>query len=124
MQSRSEKQEPERSGFWRRYPLAVPCGVAAVMLLGALGRWPYGYYTLLRIVTCGAAGYGAFVAYEWQRRMWVWIMVAVAVLFNPVVPVHLTREIWGVIDVGAAVLLVVSVFAVRQPKEGAADVGG
>ena len=115
MQSRCEKQESERSGFWRRYPLAVPCGVAAAMLLGALGRRPYGYYTLLRIVTCGAASYAAWRAHEWRRAPWLWGMVAVAVLFNPIIPVHLSREVWQAIDVLTAAALVVAIFCVR-PK--------
>jgi len=31
-------------------PHLIPCVIAALTLLGALGQWPYGYYQLLRFV--------------------------------------------------------------------------
>ena len=33
-----------------------------------------------------------------------WAFIAVALLFNPVVPVHLDRETWRVIDWGVALI--------------------
>ena len=101
-------------GFWRRYPLAVPCGLAAVLLVGALGKWPYGYYTLLRLVTCGAAGYGVYVSHSAGKVGWLWAFILIAVVFNPIIPVHLSREIWQPIDVLTAAALVVAIFSVRQ----------
>ncbi len=103
--------------FCRRHPLAIPCGVAVAMLLGALGRWPYGYYQLLRLVTCGAAVYGAYVSHSLGKTGWLWAFVFVAVLFNPIIPVYLTREIWRPMNVGCAGLFVVAVLAVR-PRGG------
>ena len=97
----------------KRYPLAIPAGVAAVMLVAALAKWPYGYYQLLRLVTCGAAAYGAYVSHSMGKSAWLWAFVLVAVLFNPVFPVHLSREVWQPLDVATAVVLVVAVFQVR-----------
>ena len=97
-----------------RYPLAVPCGVVAVMLLAALAKWPYGYYRLLRLVTCGVSAYGAYVSHETGKVGWLWAFVLVAVLFNPIIPVHLTRELWQPIDVATAAFLVVAMLCVRH----------
>ena len=75
------------------------------MLIGALLPWPYGYYNFLRFCVCGAA---AFLAYQqWTHddaaSKWVVVLAAVAVLYNPLVPIHLTREIWSVLNVATAV---------------------
>jgi len=90
----------------QRRPHLIPAIIAALMLLGALGQWPYGYYQLLRFVVCGSATYVAFVAYE-SKKLWVTLVFGfIAVLFNPLIPVHLSREIWQPIDVVCALLFI------------------
>jgi hypothetical protein len=74
------------------------------MLLAAVGPWPYGYYQLLRLVVCGVGAYFAYSAYQWGKLRAVWVFGAIAVLFNPLLPVHLPREIWAVIDVLCGVM--------------------
>jgi len=49
-------------------PHLIHAAIAALMLFGALGYWPYGYYQLLRFVVCSISVYTAFVAYEWQKQ--------------------------------------------------------
>ena len=78
------------------------------MLVAALFPWPYGYYNFLRFCVCGAA---AFLAYQqWTHdnaaSKWVVIWGMIAVLYNPFVPVHLTREIWTTLNVATAVAFV------------------
>ena len=94
--------------------------VAAGMLFGALARHGYDYYILLRWVVCGVAAYAAFRASEVGKKGWAWALGIVALFFNPIIPVHLTRETWAPIDVGAALLLLVSIVAVdlrpRSPR--------
>ena len=78
------------------------------MLVAALAPWPYGYYTLLRWVVCLSACFVAWVwydAYEQPTPM-VWAFGAVAILFNPLAPIHLNREIWSMIDLATAAFLI------------------
>ena len=98
-------------------PHLVPAAIAALMLFGALGYWPYGYYQLLRFVVCGISAYTAFMAYEWQKQWVAWLFGFIAVLFNPLIPIHLPREVWQMIDVTCAFLFVAIAFALRKPKE-------
>lgn len=88
--------------------------IAAAMLLVALGRHPYGYYILLRWVVCGVAAFSAFRASELGKTGWVWPLAIVALFFNPIVPVHLGRELWALIDVAVAALFVISIVAVDR----------
>lgn len=93
----------------------VPVVVSTVMLaFAAFGRWPYGFYTILRLVTCGTAIYLAWASKELNRKVWAWIMVAIALLFNPFIPIRLTRDVWMYLDMSAALVFGVSVFFIRQ----------
>ena len=73
------------------YPLAMPAGTAAVLWLGALAPWPYGYYTFLRWVVCMAAWIAAFRAHDSERFGTAWTFGLVTLLCNPLIPIHLTR---------------------------------
>ena len=81
--------------------------IPAGMLIAALAPWPYAYYRLLRwvvFVCCAVIAYQSF-----ERRgfsPWLIGVAALLALFNPVVPIHLTRAIWAPIDLGAAVFLI------------------
>jgi FtsH-binding integral membrane protein len=92
--------------------------IAAVMLFAALGRHAFDYYTLLRCIACGVCAYTAFQAMHNKKIGWLWIFVIVAIVLNPIAPVHLKRETWAFIDIAAAVLLLLSiaVMDIRKPR--------
>ncbi len=87
-------------------PLLILAGV--MLLLAVPPIWPYGYYQVLRIVVCIAAAYGAYTAFTTERAAWVWVLGAVAVLFNPIAPVYLDKETWVIPDIIAGILLLVA----------------
>jgi len=79
--------------------------VAGLMLCFAvIPILPYGYYTLLRLIVCGTAAYGAFKLKNNAslNRHFIPLLIA-AILFNPLIPVPLTRLIWMPINLGGAV---------------------
>lgn len=49
----------------QKRPHLIPGAIAALMLFGALGHCPYGYYQLFRFIVCGVGAYVAFMAYLW-----------------------------------------------------------
>jgi len=85
------------------------------MLLGALGKWPYGYYGLLRWVVCAAAVFTAYYGSAWQRYGAAWLFGFLAILFNPLEPIHLSRPTWQLIDVLAALAFVGAGVVVWKP---------
>lgn len=84
---------------------------AIAMLLWALGEHSYGYYTLVRWVVFGVAGYLSFSAARRAAAGWAWLFGVTALLFNPLWPVLLGREIWRVVDLVVAAVLVISLVA-------------
>ena len=92
--------------------------IAAVFLLLALfNGWPYGYFTLLRFVVFAATAYVAWVAYEYKNEKWVWIYGFIAVLFNPIIPIYLNRNLWSIIDLVTGLFLIISVFFVKFARK-------
>lgn len=87
------------------------------MLVLALAPWPYGYFQLLRLVVSGAC---AFLIYREFTRVglgpWTLGLGLLALIFNPIVPVHLARSVWAVVDVGAAVMLTLHFRASRKGR--------
>jgi len=103
------------STFSARRPHAIRALLATAFLLLATLNLPYGYYTFLRIVVCGVSVYVAYQGYQWGQQWAMWVFGLVAVLFNPLVPVHLTKEIWLPIDLAVAVALVGAATVLVRP---------
>jgi hypothetical protein len=93
--------------------------VPAILLAIAVSRLPYGYYTFLRIVTCGAASVIAVSGFQKGPATQVWsvLLILIAVLFNPFVPIHLHRATWFYLDLGTAAVFLGHLFFVRRRLE-------
>ena len=97
----------------------IPQVIAIVMLLWALyPENPYGYYILLRWVCCAAFAFLAFQALARDKTPWVWIFGVTAVVYNPLFRIHLTREIWSVVNLATIFIAAASIFVLtRKPKD-------
>jgi hypothetical protein len=78
----------------------------AAMSLVALADLPYGYYQLLRIVVAGCAGWIAYASYRHKNPFGVAVFGALAALFNPIVKIHMERDIHVILNVAAAIILI------------------
>ena len=96
-------------------PHLIPALIASSLLFGALAPLPYGYYQMLRWLVFGISIYIAYKGYQWNRKWATWLFAGCAVLFNPILPIYLTREIWRPIDIVFGILFVVSIAVLRKP---------
>lgn len=94
----------------------VARAVSAGLLFWALAQHSYSYFMILRWFTCVVTAYLAYTAWKQNKGVWVWVFAALALLFNPVLPIHLDRNSWKVIDVATGVFLVISMIFVREDK--------
>lgn len=94
------RSDSPKLGIMKRFNL-YPAIIVAVMLLLSFFPFPYGYYTLLRWVVTGIAIFYAYTLYSAQiKNLWLWLLIAVAILFNPISPIYLNdKTIWNIIDV-------------------------
>jgi len=100
----------------------IPSIISIIFLLVAL--FPigeYGYYILLRLIVCATASYSAYQAYLNHKEIWTWVMAMIAILFNPVMPIHLSKEIWMPIDLITSIIFILNIFFIKRqiyPNEG------
>ena len=71
---------------------------------------PYGYFTLMRFVVCAVAIYLAYNKYkENKESLWIWAFGFVAILFNPIIPIVLKRDVWEKIDLATGIFFIASI---------------
>lgn len=80
---------------WRKFILWT---TAALCVGGMLPSMPYSYFMLLRIAVCVVMAWQAVFRFEEKYAHDAWLCVVVAVLFNPVLKIHLTRDLWWWLD--------------------------
>lgn len=88
----------------------------AGLLLIAVLELPYGYYGFMRLCVCASS---AIVAYLWFDRTKSLTLVTVvfaltAVLYNPIIRVHLDRSVWAPINLATAAAFVVGYLNLRR----------
>ena len=92
--------------FFERDGFIAALGASAFLLVAAFSHWPYFLYVLLRVTICAIALYLAHSAFVAKRKLWVWVFGAVAMLFNPIIPMRMHRSDWSHINLIAALIFV------------------
>lgn len=85
--------------------------INSILLFVATGRHPYNFYTNLRwIVTISISYliYGLFK--EAKRKILIPIYVIVGVIFNPILPIYMSRSAWFWVDIIVGIGLLGTIF--------------
>ncbi len=80
--------------------------VLATLLLLCLVDFPYGYYQFVRFVATIGFLFFAFDSNQQKNQTDVFVFLGLALLFQPIEKISLGREIWNVVDVIVAILLI------------------
>lgn len=88
-----------------------------IILVLALGDNAYSYYNFLRWTVCIVAVYWAYESHSQLYNGWAVTFSVIALLFNPIIPVHLDRGLWAVIDLGVAAIIGASILILDKPAE-------
>ena len=94
-------------------PTWVLIGAAALAFV-AIADLPFGYYRFLRWSTCAVAVGSAIQLHRTRRQGWAWALGAVAILFNPLVPVTFEKATWRVFDAAAGVAFLAVLYFARK----------
>jgi hypothetical protein len=79
----------------------------AFLLLAIPSGWPYSFYILLRWVIFFIALIVANETYKNNINGWALVFLGMAFLFNPILPVYLSKSSWVMIDfVGASLFFI------------------
>tara|TARA_B100001093_G_C26842917_1_gene1021446 strand:+ start:2266 stop:2565 length:300 start_codon:yes stop_codon:yes gene_type:complete len=81
--------------------------ILSILFLICLLDMPYGYYQFVRFI--GMIGFGLLAFENYQNNQnWFVIWISSALLINPFYKIALGRDIWNIVDVIWAVLLIMS----------------
>lgn len=73
------------------------------MLMLAILPWPYEYYKLLRVVVFTASLFFAYGFHKYGEDKWkIKVLIGISLIYNPVFTIHLSRELWGVLNIISA----------------------
>ena len=78
--------------------------IAGVLIILAIPNLPYGYYILLRWAVTAIAIILIFQLLELNNTSWILIFGTIAFIFNPIIPVHLDKGTWVIIDLISALV--------------------
>ena len=85
-----------------------------MLLLAIPVIWLYSYFQILRWVVMGVALYNTYLAYEAKEKTWVFVMGAIAILFNPIFPIYFQKGTWAILDLITSVLMFVSITKIKK----------
>ena len=111
-----ERKREETVMDTKRKHILISGYIAIALLVIALNPLnPYGYYILLRWVCCAIFAYFAHVALEKNNKELVWILGIIAFIYNPILPLHLNRPLWTIVNI-ATIFVIFRSFKVLAPK--------
>ena len=84
--------------------------ITVLLLFYATSRNRYSYYIFLRWYVFISCIYFAYKSNEENNKIWLVVFSVISLLFNPIIPVYLKKEIWSLIDIGSGVIIFISLF--------------
>ena len=86
---------------------SVMKNIVAIFLLIATLNIPYNYYVIMRFIVTGFALYTCYLLQKGEKDYWFFIFIGIAILFNPILPIHLEKEIWIIFDLLTSLIILV-----------------
>jgi hypothetical protein len=91
--------------------------IGAGLLIGAFGGHRPLFHESVKLIVCGVTVYGVYYTYKLNIKLWKVVFAVIAILFNPFLPVHVSRQAWEVYELAAAGVLLLSVFFVKSANK-------
>lgn len=80
-------------------PQIVVGVVAIAVAIALIPTMPYGYYRMMRWVVCAACAWLALYSVRSKSEAWAWTWGVLAGIYNPIVPVAATRDLWVIANI-------------------------
>jgi hypothetical protein len=97
-------------------PFWLVCAIAAANILAVL-EMPYGYYQFLRLIVTGYAAYVSYVYFRRGPSHWGWAFGTVALLYNPLFLVTMSKEFHTLVNFIVAGLVVFEFYRLRDIEQ-------
>lgn len=97
------------------------CLTLTILFIISIFDLPYGFYTFMRVLTFVLSIVHIFMYYSEAGTFSLSLIpiIIIAVLWNPIIPIYLTKDIWIVLDLFAAISeSALCVHSLRLAKKG------
>lgn len=75
-----------------------------LLFLAIFNFWPYNFYIILRWIIFFVSVYMVHNSYQSKIDIWTIVFCALAITFNPIIPIYLSKSNWIIIDLIGSVL--------------------
>ncbi len=86
---------------------------AVILLLAATRHWPYGV-SELRWVVAVCAALLLLINRSRADRLWQVILLIVLIVFNPLVPLHVSAHAWTLLEFAGATCFIAAAFSLSS----------
>lgn len=93
-------------------PIQIILAAAAILLVAA-APLPYGFYMIVRMVAVIVFIWAAVIAVQRAHITLAVVFGLTAILFNPLFKIHLDKNVWIVLDILAALLLLATMKKIK-----------
>ena len=105
---------PFLNSFWRFSPQVI---VIVMLAWSTLTVMPHDYYLVLRIAVCFSSLYLGYQALKTHQGFWVLVSGFMAIIYNPVIPIGLTKPLWLGVNMVTIITMATAVYFLRRPNK-------
>lgn len=111
MKNESSKEQVNKQST--KFIFLIP---VVLLIIAPLIKFPYGFYVFLRLVITFTSGLIIYHSYKNTNEVNLTVVIfsLILILFNPFVPIYLSREIWLPIDFIAASIYAYSFYKLQK----------
>ncbi|TAE75263.1 MAG: hypothetical protein EAZ85_02765 [Bacteroidetes bacterium] len=91
--------------------------ILAFLLLLCLTKMPYAYFQMVRFLGMLGFAFLAFCEKDNENKILFFVWIVAALLINPITKISLGRELWNIVDIILAILLIGSLFLITKNKQ-------
>lgn len=91
--------------------------ICIILLAIAFGRNPYSYYILLRWIIFIFLIYFITKIYNSKNEFFMVLFITILVVYNPIIPFHLSRTIWKYINAASIIIIFSSLFLIKIKRK-------
>jgi hypothetical protein len=85
--------------------------IPTIVLIVALLPFPSEYYRMLRLVVTASTGYIIYLQLKHlQMSLGLLFIIAVCILYNPIIPIHFVKEIWNYLNLLSGFIIMIHMF--------------
>ncbi len=88
--------------------------VSIVLLVIAFAQNPYSYYITMRWFITIFSLVTIFNALKEDYKIIIYLNCAIPIVYNPILPIHLTRSIWEIINIVTILILILNIVLVYK----------